>query len=260
MERWRTRLDDGDPQGAWDLFIERYRPLIRAVIRRMVPDREDAFDVFAHVCHALFADDMARLRRFSWEGTKRARFSTWLVTVVHNLAVDWLRQRNGRPRIKAPDGLSPLRQRIFQLVFVERLSHLEAYEVASAAEMPGLAFGAFLKELAETYRLVQRAHPDGALRYLVAPPPLIEPPTADADPDRRIDASALRARLSDALASLGAEDQLALQLYVVEGLPAADVARTLGWPNAKAVYNCVYRGLARLRSALERDGARSDDV
>jgi RNA polymerase sigma factor (sigma-70 family) len=243
-----------DPGGAWDLFVERYRPLMRATIRRMIPDREDAFDVFAHVCHALFDDDMARLRRFRWDEVKRAEFSTWLVTVVHNVTIDWLRRQNGRPRVKTPAGLTPLQQRIFQFVFVERRSHLEAYELACAAEQPGLAFGVFLRELADTYRLVQRAHPDGALRYLFAPPPLDDVQATHLDADRRIDASALSARLSDALDSLSAEDRLAVQLYVVRGLPAAEVARVLGWPNAKAVYNGVYRGLARLRSALESDG------
>jgi DNA-directed RNA polymerase specialized sigma24 family protein len=53
---------------------------------------------------------------------------------------------------------------------------------------------------------------------------------------------------------------VALQLYVVQGTPAADVARILGWPNAKAVYNRVYRALQSVRAVLERDGIGPADL
>ncbi len=266
MESWRAKLEEGHPEGAWDLFIERYRPLILVTIRRMISDREDVFDVFAHVCHALFAHDLARLRRFRVDVARPAEFSTWLVTVVHNLVIDWLRQRDGRPRLKVPAALSPLQQCIFRHVFVHQRSHLEAFELVrgapdgdtpSGASANELSYGAFLKELAETYRIVERSHSRGAMRYLAGPPPLAEHEGAGLD---GLDLSAIRTRLAGALGSLCPEERLAIQLYVVEGLAAADVARTLGWPNAKAVYNKVYRGLAQLRASLERDGVRRGDL
>jgi DNA-directed RNA polymerase specialized sigma24 family protein len=46
----------------------------------------------------------------------------------------------------------------------------------------------------------------------------------------------------------------------VEELSAADIARILGLPNAKAVYNRVYRGLELLRSTLEKSGLRRGDL
>lgn len=67
-----------------------YRRLIFAAIRRTVEDDEEVLDVFAHVCEALSADRLTRLRRYSDRGERRARFSTFLVTVVHNLTIDWL--------------------------------------------------------------------------------------------------------------------------------------------------------------------------
>jgi len=56
------------------------------------------------------------------------------------------------------------------------------------------------------------------------------------------------------------EDRAAVELFVMEELPAADVARIVGLPNAKAVYNRVYRALAVLRSRLEAAGVRRDDL
>jgi DNA-directed RNA polymerase specialized sigma24 family protein len=53
---------------------------------------------------------------------------------------------------------------------------------------------------------------------------------------------------------------VAVQLFVIDELPAKDVARIVGAPNAKAVYNRVYRALAAAREELERAGIRREDV
>lgn len=260
-EPWRAKLEEGDPDGAWDLFIERYRPLILATIRRTIRERDDVLDVFSHACHQLLADDLARLRRFRVDPDRRAEFSTWLVAVVHNLTIDWVRHRNGRPRLKAPAALSPLQRRLFAHVFVARRSHLEAFELERDAGDDsgggGLGFAAFLRELAETYRVVERSHPRGAMRYLAGPPPDESDATGL---DHGLDVAALRPLLARALDSLGAEERLAVQLHVIEEMPAAEIARVLGWPNAKAVYNRVYRGLARLRATLVEHGVGPDTL
>ena len=92
MESWRAKLAAGDAEGAWDEFITRYRRLILATIRRTLGDDDDLADVFAEVCANLSADDLARLHRHT--DSRQARFSTWLVTVVHHQAIDWVRQRD----------------------------------------------------------------------------------------------------------------------------------------------------------------------
>ncbi|MEX0691260.1 MAG: sigma factor-like helix-turn-helix DNA-binding protein [Gemmatimonadales bacterium] len=63
-----------------------------------------------------------------------------------------------------------------------------------------------------------------------------------------------------ALAALKPEDRLVLDLYVVEDLPAAQVAKILGLPNAKAVYNRAQRTLAALRECLRQAGASREDL
>jgi DNA-directed RNA polymerase specialized sigma24 family protein len=68
------------------------------------------------------------------------------------------------------------------------------------------------------------------------------------------------ARLAEALESLPHDDRLAVQLFVVDELPAADVARIVGLPNAKAVYNRVYRALAELRLHLQRLGVSGPEL
>ena len=69
-----------------------------------------------------------------------------------------------------------------------------------------------------------------------------------------------RAQLERALGCLTAEDRVAVELYVVDELPAEAVAKILGLPNAKAVYNRVYRANEALREQLEQAGIRREDL
>ncbi len=254
MEPWLEEFAAGRTQAAWDLFVERYRRLIFATICRLVRDHDDVMDVFSAVCEALYADDLARLRRFVDQPT-RARFSTWLVAVVRNLAIDWLRKRDGRRRISIPESLSPLQRALYVAVFLEDRSHLEAYESICAASDPPITFREFLRELRVMYRFRGRAWATEARR-----PPLeltadIAAPNTDA-----FAASDTRQRIASAIAALRPADQLAIELFVMEGVNASEVARLLGWSSAKAVYNRVYRALTALRAELAKVGIGAEDL
>jgi RNA polymerase sigma factor (sigma-70 family) len=254
MDAWIAKLRQGEPEVAWDLFIDRYRRLIIAAIRHYVQDYDDVMDVFAHVCEALREEDLRRLRRYEDQHTHSARFSTWLVTVVRNLTIDWLRHRGGRRRVPScVEQLPPLRRRIFEYVFFRKRSHVETYELLRTAEGLDLPFGKYLTEVAATYRAVAEGRGIHPLPESSGGPslePSVDPPAT----------SDIRETLGGILEGLPPEDRAAVELYVVEELPAEDVARIVGLPNAKAVYNRVYRALATLRERLERAGIGPEDL
>lgn len=257
MEPWVARLEAGDPQGAWDLFIERYRRLIFAAIRHYTADHDEVMDVFAQVCGALRADELARLRRWFAQPAHAARFSTWLVTVIRNLTVDWFRHRDGRARLStiAAD-LPPLERRIFEHVFAEGRSHVEAYELMRSSDDADLTFAAFLAALRATYRVVAARRKRGLMAELAGP----SPPEPDPLPEDPVVRAEQGAALEEALGTLTPEDRLAIQLFVIEELTADQVARVVGFHNAKTVYNRVYRALAELRARLERAGIGGADL
>ena len=256
MEEWVGELQAGRFDAAWDRFVTRYRRLLFAAIRHYLHDHDDVMDVFARVCEALREQDMRRLRSYIEAPNHRARFTTWLVTVVRNLTIDWLRQRNGRWR---PAGLSddssPIRRRIFELVFVARHSHLEAYGLICAGDPPGPTFREFLAELRATYHAAGDGPRGRVFRELF--PAQLEPVTEAIDPAEGSDRGQM---LKEALAVLSPVDRTAVQLYVVDELPAAEIARILGLPNAKAVYNRVYRGLEVVRATLNQAGISREDL
>jgi RNA polymerase sigma factor (sigma-70 family) len=186
-----------------------------------------------------------------------AQFSTWLVTVVRHLTIDWFRQRDGRHRVSAlAAALPPLRRRIFEHVFLQHRSHIESYELLRAGDAPSLSFGEFLAELRATYRAVTDGRRGRVLREFGPSPPPEDDPEAP-DPLETAGRSAI---LELVLASLDPVDRVAIQLYVVEDLPAADIARIVGLPNAKAVYNRVYRALATMRERLGQEGFPQGDL
>lgn len=256
-EAWIAPLSAGQLDVAWDAFIGRYRRVIFAAIRHYAQDYDDVMEIFAHVCESLRAEDFRRLRWYISRPNHQARFSTWLVTVVRHLTVDWFRHRDGRRRLPAlADHLPPIQRRIFVHVFVENRSHVEAYELIRSGESPAITFREFLVELRAVYQAAT-ANRRGTLL-----PDLVQlPPSESEGPDTGIeDATEQAALIEQGLASLPPEDRVALELYVMEELPADEVARILGLPNAKAVYNRVYRALAVLRQQMESAGIRREDL
>jgi RNA polymerase sigma factor (sigma-70 family) len=262
VEDWVAELQRGGSDRAWDLFLDRYRRLVFAAIRHYAQDYDDVMDVFAQVCETLREDDLRRLRVYVGQPDHSARFSTWLVTVVRHLTIDWFRHRDGRRRLsKVAEGLPALRRRIFEHVFLDQRSHVEAYELIRARELPALSFREFLAELRATYRAVTDGRRGRLLREL-GPAPAAPPPAAASEPigPTATDAAEQSQIVERALSTLGPEDRLIVELYVLEELPAETVAKVLGLANPKAVYNRAYRALAAVREQLERAGVRRGDL
>lgn len=252
---WARRLAEGDREGAWDRFLDSHRNLIFATIGRLIMDRESRMDAFALVCEKLRQDDFRRLRRFRPEGP--AQFSTWLVTVVRNLVIDWYRQTSGRRQSpSALEHLSDVQRAIFQRLAGTGLSYAEAYESLRAEGVFEGEFGTFLRAVRELHREVE-AQAGSLVRELVGVDPVVELDSGPVLPDEgRIDYGAALA----ALETLPADVRVATLLFVVDEVPADEVARIVGWPNRKAVYNRVRRALVALRSRLEDRDERAGPV
>lgn len=258
MEPWIVELRQGNAVAAWDGFLARHRGLVFSAIRRYAQDYDDVMDVFAHVCESLRADDLGKLRGWVDQPEHRARFSTWLVTVVRHLTVDWFRHRDGRRRLPAlVADLSPLRQLLFTFVFVEQRSHVETFELLRTGIAPGLTFRQFLVELRATYHAATGSRVGLLPRELAIAPPGEDEESRE---EQVTDAIGRREFLSGVLRSLPDEDRVAVQMYVIDEVPAEVVAKALGYPSAKAVYNRVYRALAGMRARLEQDGLRPEDL
>lgn len=251
-------LERGELERAWDEFLERYRRLLFATIRHYVQGYDEVMDVFAQVCDALHADGLARLRVYDPHAPEGAKFSTWLVAVVRNLVMDWFRQRDGRRRLSVLVERLPARQReIFEDIAHRGRTHVEAYELLRSRGGE-LTYGEFCRELAALYRALSTGRKGQLPRELIGPVELEETDAAGAS-DRAVE-SEREEKLRCALAGLEPADRVAVRLYVIEGLPAEEVARLAGWPTPKTVCNRVYRSLAALRETLVQQGIGQGDL
>lgn len=256
VDSWLAALQAGDCVSAWDEFLDQYRRLIFAAIRHSTTDPDEVMDVFASVCEALRADDLARLRKWPSDGTARARFSTWLVTVIHRLTMDWFRRRHGRPQAVPPAALTPRQQAIYRLVFLERHPHAEAFGLLRQRSNADLS----QREFGEDLRVAQRAY-RGSGHHSRPQAVALSEAVPDPGPsgDHELHADEARVEVNRILATLGLDERRALRLFVVDGVPAAEVARSVGWPDAKAVYNRISRILKGLRNQLQGRGIGPGD-
>lgn len=261
-DRWAQRLASGDGEAAWDEFLAAYRGLIFATIGRLVRDGEERMDAFALVCEKLREDGFRRLRRFEPDGA--AKFSTWLVTVVRNLVIDRYRGIHGRRRLAASlPNLTDLQSRIFRCLAESGMSFAEAYESLKNDGSFSGSFGSFLRTVRELHReVMKRAGP--LARELIGVDPAVE---LDGGPVLPDELPLEYEQAVSILETMPADVRAATLLFVVEGVPAEQVARIVGWPSRKSVYNRVYRALAEVRRRLaagevaQRDrGARGVDV
>lgn len=79
-----SRAQNGD-FGAYDELVTRHRGRIFAMIRNMIHQEADAWDLSQEV----FIKAWNALPRFE----AKARFSTWLYRIAHNVVYDWTRKR-----------------------------------------------------------------------------------------------------------------------------------------------------------------------
>ena len=94
----RVQQDPADPR-AWDEFVHRYQPMIRAWCLKWGAQSSDADDVAQQVLIKL----MTAMKSYRCEST--ASFRGWLKTVTHNAWIDFVRRPSAS---QAPDWIASL--------------------------------------------------------------------------------------------------------------------------------------------------------
>lgn len=242
---------------AWRRFVARYSGLIYRIVHRYEAGDDRCSECYLYVCAALSDDDFRRLRKFQPHGA--ARFETWLRTVAANLCVDWRRKRDGRRRAPvAVQRLDELDQAVFRSIFVHGMTRHQCLERLR----PRFTELTDAKVAAISARLFRSLSP--RQRFLLSCPhaargraPEVDgisgEPTADAgaDPAAQIADLQQQGRLVEALARLGARDQLLLTLRFEQGLTLVEVARLTGLPDPFRAQRQINSALAALRQLME---------
>ncbi len=97
------RAREGDRAACGELF-QRHRGDSYRLAYRFLGNEHDAFDVVQE----------AMIKAFSALGEfdGRSGFRTWLLKIVRNTALDWVRRRKRRPNFQIGDGGGPVNERV----------------------------------------------------------------------------------------------------------------------------------------------------
>jgi len=197
---------------AWSDFVAVHSRLLLHVARAVTSDRDAAMDAYAHVLARLREDDFRRLRTYVADG--RSKLTTWLVTVVRRLCLDWHRQRFGRARAQSSDDARAVLERRRRLT-----------TLMSGAERDAAA------DLVDARTDEESGGPEGSVRALE-----------------------LSNALEEALATLPPADQVLLRMRFEDDLSAQQIATALRYPTPFHVYRRINALLVMLREALRARG------
>jgi RNA polymerase sigma factor (sigma-70 family) len=262
-------------QDAWDLFLDTYAGDIFRVVRLFARTYDERMDLFLFICDKLREDDMRRVRRFRFRPEAPCRLSTWLAVVARNLAIDHLRERDGRFRpFREVETMDDVDRLVFDYHMRDgrpldevgdllRQRHGLALPETELARRAGRVRATLSPS--QRWRLLarlgQRARPvpvdpvTGSAGPDDAPIPLAD---VRDDPEKSLRSSEAQRALREALDGVPPRQRMALSLRFRDGLTAAEAAAVMHVRPAEAD-RLAQDAVARLRATLAGSGFASPD-
>ncbi len=195
-------------------------------------------ELYVLVCERLAEDDCARIRRFD---PAKGAIASWLLVMVRNVMVDWVRSRAGRRRLfKSIQALPRLEQRVFELFYWENAMPGEMVDRLAGEDFGSPPLSAVLESLERVQQaLTERQRGEllamtsrGAAAVSFDTPTDDESQTIDAaDPAADVEGRAAAQETDDlmgrALAGLPPEEAAIVRLKYEEGLSLKQIRAAL---------------------------------
>jgi len=226
-----------DAEAGWRAFVDQYSArLLQLIDQCGVRDRDDAMDLYVHICERLAADDCARLRRHD---PAKGALAAWLTTVVRRMLVDWVRSTRGRKRLFGSiQALPALDQEVFDRYYWRRHTPSEMADLIPGSSGRGIGLAAVFASLERIERaLTERQRADLiAMATRTEPGSPLESEDGEAtlsvvsaapDPEMTLLAKGRRESLAAALQTLPMEDRVIVSMRIMDGLTLAEIKRAL---------------------------------
>lgn len=226
-----------DVEAGWKAFVDQYTPRLLQIIGQCgVRDRDDAMDLYVHVCERLAADDCARLRRHD---PAKGTLASWLSTVVRRMLVDWVRSNDGRRRLFGSiRALPAVDQEVFEWYYWRRRTPSEIAGLIRGASGEGIGLAAVFASIERVERaLTERQRADLVVMTARASAmvalededgeAMVQAISASPDPEAMLLIGRRDQALAAALATLPAEDRVIVSMRFMDGLTLAEIRRAL---------------------------------
>lgn len=233
-------------------FIEK---LALGVARRSKASLEEAEEFSSDFKYKLIQDSYAVIRKFQG----KAKFKTYLTTVATHAFRDFRDKRWGKWRPSAEAiRLGPVALRLEELLDKEGRGFDEACEILRTNHRVEES----RRELEEIWKRLPPKTPrrmEGEEKLQEMPAPMQRPEDKVLDRELRETRKRVDIALTKVLNNLPAEDRLIVRMGIVEEFKVVDIGRRLCLEQ-KPLYRRLDKILARLRSDLEREGVRWEQV
>jgi RNA polymerase sigma factor (sigma-70 family) len=225
------QLSSIDAGPAWAEFLDRYSALIILTTSQFEYRQDRSSECFLYVCEQLNEDGFRRLLKFNTK--RKAKFKTWLGTVVFNLCVDWHRREFGRVTLLPAISVLPAFDRaVYRLVIVQGMNKETSFQMLRA-DFPDLTRELVESAVIRVYSLLtprQRwqvsvrnrrrqlasgKFSEGLIQHL---------PDPGSGPEARAQKQQNIETLQDAMVCLPARQRLLLRLRFQEGLNLRKIA------------------------------------
>jgi len=253
------RMSSADAGAAWVEFLDRYAQLIMNTANQIEFEQDRINECFLFICEKLHDDGFRRLMKFNTSG--KAKFSTWLGTVVFNLCVDWHRREYGRVRmLPAIAALPTFDQSVYQLVIEQDMNKEESFQKLRI-DFPDLARESVANALKRIYTiLTPRQRWQISVRNRGRKQTNVDPlqgqierfPDPSAGPETQAQTQQQLETLQNALSHLPSSQRLLLHLRFQQGLSLEKIAQLqqLGdtnraWRHIQSAINALFDHMQR---------------
>lgn len=260
---------------AWPFFLDSYADTIFRVVRLFSDTYDDRMDLFLFVCGKLREAEMKRVRSFRYRPEAPCRLSTWLSVVVRNLALDFIREKEGRFRpFRSVEKMDDIDRLVFEYHLRDGRPLSEVRDRLARSHGIRIEDGPLLDRAGrvqeslsanQRWRLLarlieKRRHlsldpvAGGALRGDDILPLADERGDAEVRVRRREADHAL----AEAMRGLSARERLAMTLRFRDGLTSREAGQVMHVP-AEEVERLARCGVERLRESLRGAGFATPD-
>ena len=260
------RLSSADAGPAWVEFLDRYSALILHTANQFEYRQDRSSECFLYVCEQLNEDGFRRLLKFNTK--RKAKFKTWLGTVVFNLCVDWHRREFGRATLLPAISALPAFDRVVYRMVIEQGMNKEVSFQMLRADFPDLTRELVESAVIRVYSLLTprqrwnvtiRNRRGQLARGRFSEDSVQHLPDPGTGPEAQAQMQQDIETLQDAMVLLPARQRLLLRLRFQEGLSLRKIAELtqLGdtnraWRHIQAALKALFEQIHEKKSAETR--------
>ncbi len=259
-------LRSAESSATWVEFLDRYSALIMNSACQFVYQQDRVNECFLYVCEKLSDDGFRRLLTFNTAG--KAKFKTWLGSVVFHLCVDWHRKEFGRAtQIPAITALPAFDQSVFHLVIERGMDKETCFQILRTdfpdltRELVAKAAGRVFSLMTPRQRWQLAVRNRGRLTSMgnVERDDVEYLPDPGCNPETEAQSRQELEILQLAIAQLPAEQRLLLRLRFQEGLSLKRIAKlkhmedtNYAWRLIQAATNAVFDRIQLIKTTKNR--------